>query len=197
MQPVRTTKPKLLPYETWGACSRCNARVAYRTLRRERLTGLLVCSSASGRPVSPCWDPWPEVFDFQVAPDRSIEPPPEPLPLRYNLDDIWGSGPSSGTTTTYANAPLAAPDDPTRLAALLRAPPYYASMDKGGSFVGVQSLAQPIDTVVKNLDTIIPADYDGTFIPSNSIRTTVPQPAAGPQIFTLTKSNLGGPDVLG
>jgi hypothetical protein len=176
--PVHTTKPKLRPYETWGACSRCNARVAYRTLARERLTGLLVCTKASGRGVRPCWDPWPEVFDFQVSPDRSIEPPPEPLPLRYNLDDIWGNGPSSGTTADYANAPAAAPDDATRLAALLKAPPYYAILGKTASFAGLQSLAQPVASEVANLNTILPSDYDGTFIPSSSVRTVTPPDAA-------------------
>lgn len=178
-QPVRSSKPKLRPYELWGACSRCNARVAYNTLKRERLTGLLVCSRSSGRAVSPCWDPWPEVFDFQVSPDRSIEPPPEPLPLRYNLDDIWGNGPSSGTTTTYANAPAAAPDDATRLAALLRAPPYYATLGKSASFAGIQALAQPVPAVVQNLTTILPSDYDGTFIPSNSVLTVSPPDGSG------------------
>lgn len=184
-QPVRTRKPKLRPYETWGACSRCNARVAYSTLKRERLTGLLVCSDASGRGTRPCWDPWPEVFDFQVSPDRSIEPPPEPLPLRYNLDDIWGNGPSSGTTAVYANAPAAAPDDATRLAALLGAPPYYATLGRTASFVGVQSLAQPVSAVVENLTTILPSDYDGTFIPSSSVVSTV-QPGAPPDAVQRT-----------
>ena len=172
--PSRASKPKLKPYSTWGACSRCNARVAYKTLARERLTGLLVCTKASGRPVNPCWDPWPEVFDFQVAPDKSIEPPPEPLPLRYNLDNIWGNGPASGTTTTFANAPAPAPDDATRLAAILKAPPYYAILGKSASFAGLQSLAEPVPAVVENLITILPSDYDGTFIPSNSVRTVTP-----------------------
>lgn len=173
-QAVRSSKPKLRPYETWGACSRCNARVPYRTLGRERLTGLLVCTKTSGRAVSPCWDPWPDVFDFQVSPDRSIEPPPEPLPLRYNLDSIWGNGPSSGTTADFANAPAAAPDDATRLAALLRAPPYYAMLGKSASFTGLASLAQPVAAVVENLTTILSSDYDGTFIPSSSVRTVTP-----------------------
>jgi hypothetical protein len=207
--PVRTPKPKFRPYETWGACSRCGARVAYRTLKRERLTGLLVCSATSGRGVRSCWDPWPEVFDFQVSPDRSIEPPPEPLPARWNLDDIWGNGPSSGTTATYANAPAAAPDDATRLAALLRAPPYYATLGKTASFAGLQSLAQPVASEVANLNTILPADYDGTFIPSNSVRTVTPPNANAelanvrlydpdrPATFTPGKSVLGGKDVLG
>lgn len=178
-QPVRTAKPKLRPYEYWGACSRCNARVPYSSLRRERLTGLLVCSVASGRAVRSCWDPWPEVYDFQVSPDRSIEPPPEPLPLRYNLDDIWGNGPSSGTTKTYANAPAAAPDDATRLAALLKAPPYYSTIGKTASFAGLTSLAQPVPAVVENLQAIVPSDYDGTFIPSNSVVTVSPPDGPG------------------
>lgn len=178
-QPVHTAKPKLRPYETWGACSRCNCRVPYNTLARERLTGLLVCTKSSGRAVRPCWDPWPAVFDFQVSPDRSIEPPPEPLPLRYNLDDVWGNGPASGTTADYANAPAAAPDDATRLAALLRAPPYYAILGNTASFAGYAPLAQPVPAVVQNLTTILPADYDGTFIPSNSVLTVSPPDGSG------------------
>lgn len=173
-EPIHSARPKLRPYETWGACSRCNARVPYRTLARERLTGLLVCTKSSGRAVRPCFDPWPPVYDFQVSPDKSIDPPPEPLPLRYNLDDIWGSGPSSGAPSTFAAGPAPAPDDATRLAALLRAPPYYSTLGKTASFTGIQALAQPIAAEVTNLQTFVPSDYDGTFIPSNSVRTVTP-----------------------
>jgi hypothetical protein len=182
--PIHSGKPKLAPYECWGACSRCNARVPYRTLARERLTGLLVCTKSSGRAVRPCWDPWPEVYDFQVSPDRSIEPPPEPLPLRWNLDDIWGNGPSGAggysslDTSRFANAPAAAPDDATRLAAVLKAPPYYQMLGKTASFAGVRALAEPVPDVVSNLNTIISADYDGMFVPSNSVRTVTPPNAA-------------------
>ncbi len=169
--PQRTPKPSFAPAETWGACSRCNARVRYSSLRRERLTGLLVCSTTSGRSVSSCWDPWPQVYDFQAYPDKSIEPPPEPLPLRYNLDAIWGNGPAKGTTAVFANAPAPAPDDATRLANLLTSVPYYANIGKSAAFMGPNpTLKQKI----KNLVTIVPANYDGTFIPSNSVRTTVP-----------------------
>ena len=167
----RTAKPKFSFAETWGACSRCNARVKYSTLRRERLTGLLVCSAASGRPVRPCWDPWPPYYDFQAFPDRSIEPPPEPLPLRYNLDAIWGNGPETGTTKTFAAAPKPAPDDATRLRNLLGSVPYYANMGRSAAFVSPNA---PLSAKIFNLTTIIAADYDGTFVPSNSIRTTVP-----------------------
>lgn len=164
-------KPKFAFAETWGACSRCNARVRYSTLKRERLTGLLVCSRASGRPVNPCWDPWPAVYDFQAFPDNSINPPSEPLALRYNLDAIWGNGPEYGTTTVFANAPAAAPDDATRLNNLLTSVPYYAQLGRSAAFM---SPGAPISTVVTNLNTIIPANYDGTFVPSNSVRTVFP-----------------------
>lgn len=170
-----TTKPKFRSAELWGACSRCNARVRYSSLRRERLTGLLVCSGTSGRAVRFCWDPWPAVFDFQAFPDKSTDPPPEPLPLRYNLDDIWGSGPSEGTTATFANAPAAAPDDATRLQALLTSVPYYASLGKSAAFMGPDA---PLSAKVFNLTTIVPANYDGTFVPSSSVRSTVPPNAA-------------------
>src|SRR5712671_2554753 len=73
---------------------------------------------------------------FSGVPDNSINPPSEPLPLRYNLDDIWGSGPATGTTTTFANAPAAAPDDATRLANLLTSVPYYASLGQSAAFIG-------------------------------------------------------------
>jgi len=165
------TKPKFSFAETWGACSRCNARVAYSTLKRERLTGLLVCSETSGRAVRYCLDPWPAVYDFQAYPDKSIEPPLEPLPLRYNLDAIWGSGPVSGTTTDFANAPKAAPDDATRLNALLRSVPYYKGMGVSAAFVGPNPTVQ--QTII-DLTTIAPADYDGTFLPSSSLRTVTP-----------------------
>jgi hypothetical protein len=84
-------KPKFGRFEVWGACSRCGARVRYNTLARERLTGLLVCTKSSGRPVRPCLDPWPPVYDFQASTDNSINPPPEPLPVRWGLDDIWSA----------------------------------------------------------------------------------------------------------
>ena len=170
-QPQRTPKPSFRSAELWGACSRCNARVRYSTLRRERLTGLLVCTSASGRPVNPCWDPWPAVYDFQAFPDKSMDPPAEPLPLRYNLDAIWGNGPESGTTEDFANAPAPAPDDATRLSNLLTSVPYYASQGQSAAFVGP---AATLAAQVANLTTIVPANYDGTFIPSSSLRTTTP-----------------------
>jgi hypothetical protein len=169
--PHYVAKPKFPPYAVWGACSRCNARVLYSTLKRERLTGLLVCTKASGRTTRPCWDPWPAVYDFQAFPDKSVEPPPEPLPLRYNLDAIWGNGPVSGTTAVFAAAPAAAPDDATRLAKLLTSVPYYANLGKSAAFMGPNA---PISNVVTNLTTIVPQDYDGTFLPSSSVRTVTP-----------------------
>ncbi len=188
--PNRTPKPSFRPAETWGACSRCNARVRYSTLRRERLTGLLVCSEASGRPVNPCWDPWPAVYDFQAFPDKSIEPPPEPLPLRYNLDAIWGNGPERGTTSVFANAPAPAPDDATRLANLLSSVPYYANMGKSAAFMGPNA---PLAAKVYNLTTIVPANYDGTFIPSGSVRTVVP-PDEATELANVLKTDKDLPD---
>lgn len=169
---MRSTKPKFPPYAVWGACSRCNARVLYSTLQRERLTGLLVCGPASGRPVRYCLDPWPEVYDFQAYSDRSIEPPEEPLPLRYNLDAIWGNGPESGTTAIFANAPAAAPDDATRLQRLLTSVPYYANIGKSAAFMAPNN--PPVLAQAMNATTFIPAAFDGTFLPSTSIRTVTP-----------------------
>lgn len=167
---AHTPVPKFGSAVIWAACPRCNARVRYSSLRRERLTGLLVCSSASGRSVRSCWDPWPEFYDFQAFSDKSIEPPPEPYPLRYNLDAIWGNGPVSGTTKDFANAPKAAPDDSTRLAALLASVPYYANLGRSAAFIGPNpSVAQTIIDAT----TIYPADYDGTFLPSGSVRVNI------------------------
>lgn len=181
----RARKPVFGPAAVWGACSRCNARVLYSTLKRERLTGLLVCSAASGRPVNPCWDPWPEYYDFTVKPDNSIEPPPEPLPLRYNLDAIWGNGPEAGTTEVFANAPKAAPDDATRLQALLTTVPYYSTLGKSAGFVAPIA---PLSAVVKNLTTIVPANYDGTFIPSSSLPTVTP-PSEATELDNITRTD--------
>jgi len=188
--PRHTAKPKFPKYAVWGACSRCNARVLYSTLKRERLTGLLVCSKSSGRATRPCWDPWPEIYDFQAFPDTSIDPPPEPLPLRYNLDAIWGNGPVEGTTAVFANAPKPAPDDATRLANLLTSVPYYANLGRSAVFRVVDA---PLSVKVFNLETIVPQDYDGTFIPSNSVRTVVP-PDEATELANVTKTDKDFPN---
>jgi hypothetical protein len=153
-------KPKFGRFETWGACSRCGARVKYSTLARERLTGLLVCTPSSGRPVKPCLDPWPPVYDFQVTPDRSIEPPPEPLPARWGLDDIWSA--KLGVKVAI--------DDKARLQALMIPP---NNNRNSASFVSYQrALNQSQDrTTVTYINS---ANYDGTFVPSNSVRTVEP-----------------------
>ncbi len=172
---MRNEKPKFGSTVLWGACSRCNARVRYDTLCRERLTGLLVCGPASGRPVRYCLDPWPQVYDFQVSPDRSIEPPPEPLPTRWMLDDIFSAGTynsvAAGTPAAYANAPKPAPSDEVRLQSYL-VPPRNTYTVGNYSFVPYQNaLNQNQDRAT--LVTINPANYDGTFVPSNSVRTVI------------------------
>lgn len=188
--PNHTAKPKFRFAEVWGACSRCSARVRYSTLAKERLTGLLVCTKASGRATRPCLDPWPAVYDFQAFPDNSLNPPPEPLPLRYNLDAIWGNGPETGTTATFANAPAAAPDDATRLAKLLTTVPYYANLGKSAAFMAPD--ARVSDKVFR-LTTIVPQDYDGTFIPSSSVRTVTP-PNEATELANATKTDKDMPD---
>jgi hypothetical protein len=160
-------KPKFGRFETWGACSRCGARVRYNTLARERLTGLLVCTISSGRPVKPCLDPWPPVYDFQVTPDRSIEPPPEPLPARWGLDTIWS-----------ANKYVLAPSDAARLESYMK--PATSNRDSASFASYRSSLDQNQDRAT--LQFIRPQDYDGTFIPSNSVRTVAtpePEPVQG------------------
>lgn len=186
--PTRTAKPKFRNARLWAACSRCNARVVHSTLKRERLTGLLVCGPSSGRSVRFCLDPWPESLDFQVLPDRSIEPPAEPLPLRYNLDNIWGNGPATGTTSVFATAPKPAPDDATRLQNLLRSVPYYAILGKSAAFI---SMNPSVRQTIADVSTIFPANYDGTFLPSSSVRTVTP-PNAATELANVTKTD---PDV--
>lgn len=188
--PNHTGKPKFGSAVVWGACARCNARVRYSTLARERLTGLLVCTRASGRATRPCLDPWPAYYDFQAFPDKSVEPPPEPMPLRWNLDAVWGNGPEAGTTATFANAPKAAPDDATRLASLLRSVPYYSNLGKSAAFMAPNA---PLSAKVFNLSTIVPADYDGTFVPSNSVRTVTP-PDENTELNNVTKTDKDAPD---
>lgn len=134
-----------------------------------------MCTPASGRGTRACWDPWPPFYDFQVYPDKSIEPPPEPLPLRYNLDAIWGNGPVAGTTQDFANAPKAAPDDDTRLARLINSVPYYRTLGQSAAFAAPNP---PLSYKIAEVTTIIPQDYDGTFVPSSSVRTVVPPNAA-------------------
>jgi hypothetical protein len=124
------------------------------------------------------------VLDFQAFPDKSIEPPPEPLPLRYNLDAIWGSGPDSGTPTTFKNAPKPAPDDATRLNALIRSVPSYDG-SKSAAFVGPNPSVQ--QTIV-DVSTIVAANYDGTFLPSSSVRTVTP-PNEATELANVQKSD--------
>jgi hypothetical protein len=156
---LHEAKPRFGRFETWGACSRCGARVRYSTLARERLTGLLVCTKSSGRPVKPCLDPWPEVYDYQVFPDKSIEPPPEPLPVRWGLDDIWSTAKMK-----------MAPDDTVRVQAFMK----LQQTSRGtASFIDYQrTLNQNQDRAT--LQYINEQNYDGTFVPSNSVRTVEP-----------------------
>jgi hypothetical protein len=155
-------KPKFGRFETWGACSRCGARVPYNTLARERLTGLLVCTQTSGRPVTACLDPWPPVYDFQVFSDSSTDPPPEPLPVRWGLDDIW----------SVAKMKMA-PDDNTRLQSFMIPP---TNLRGTASFVDYRaSLNQNQDRATVQYINV--QNYDGTFVPSNSVRTEEPPDA--------------------
>jgi hypothetical protein len=146
--------------------------VPYNTLARERLTGLLVCTPASGRPVKPCLDPWPAVFDFQVFPDSSTDPPPEPLPARWGLDDVF----------SIAKDMKMAPDDGARLQSYMTPPPGTYTKSSA-DFVSYQRmLNQNADRA--SIQFIHPADYDGTYVPSNSVRTVTP-PDANKQLDAL------------
>jgi hypothetical protein len=109
------------------------------------------------------------VYDFQALPDRSIDPPPEPLPVRWGLDLLWS-----------ANKYTLAPSDGARLQSYMKPPSTPAST---ASFVNYQrSLNQNQDRAT--LTYVNPANYDGTFIPSNSVRTVEP-PDANDQLENL------------
>jgi hypothetical protein len=99
------------------------------------------------------------VYDYQVFPDKSIEPPPEPLPVRWGLDDIW-----SGAAMKMA------PDDATRVQSYMKPLAIHSGT---ASFIDYQrTLNQNQDRAT--LQYIDPQNYDGTFVPSNSVRTVEP-----------------------
>jgi hypothetical protein len=101
------------------------------------------------------------------------------------LDAIWGSGPTEGTTKTFANAPAPAPDDATRLANLLKSVPSYNNVGNSAAFMSPDA---PLSAKVFNLTTIIAADYDGTFVPSGSIRTVTP-PDEAAELAAVTRTH--------
>jgi hypothetical protein len=79
--------------------------------------------------------------------------------VRWGLDDIWS-----------ANQMKIAPDDAARVQSYLIPPTNDRST---ASFVNYQrTLNQNQDRAT--LLFINPADYDGTFVPSNSVRTVEP-----------------------
>lgn len=121
-----------------------------------------------------------------------MEPPAEPLPLRYNLDSIWGNGPASGTTATFAAAPAAAPDDATRLSNLLNSVPYYTNLGKSAAFMGPNP---PLRQSIIELTQFSPANYDGTFIPSGSVRTVTP-PDEAAERANVSKTDKDIPDAI-
>jgi hypothetical protein len=92
------------------------------------------------------------------------------------LDNIFSASTynsvAANTPGAYANAPKAAPSDRERLEALL-APPANSITRGTANFGGyANSLNQNQDRAT--LVTINPADYDGTYVPSNSVRTAFP-----------------------
>jgi hypothetical protein len=113
------------------------------------------------------------VFDFQVFPDNSTDPPPEPLPVRWGLDDIWS-----------ANKMKMAPDDGARLQSLLIPPNTPTSSASFTSYRTSLNQNQDRPTVTH----INAANYDGTFIPSNSVRTVEP-PDANEQLENLKEDS--------
>jgi hypothetical protein len=164
----QVAKPHFAPFEVWGACSRCGTRFAYASLRRERLTGLLLCTDESWPNPRPrgCWDPWPEILSFQAAADRSIEPPREPLPLRTGLDDVFSAAPGI----------VPAPPDGARFNQVattnyqLTTPTGIAMQQFPNAYI------RPDASRVQSIQStdFIPAEYDGVFVPTQSERVDLP-----------------------
>ena len=188
------SRPSFPAFAVWGACSRCGTRFAYSSLRREKLTGLLLCTSTSWPNPRPrgCWDPWHPSLSFQTRSDRSIEPPREPLPMRTGLDNIFSA--SVGQV-------VAAPDG-NRWNYLARgnyqtiATPaaVYVNEFSNASKDGPRFMASPkaVDrsaldpTAFDEFNVLNPPDgsasYDGVFVPSQSIRKNLPPtPPTGEQ----------------
>ena len=205
-----TVKRPLFPaFAVWGACSRCGTRFAYESLRREKLTGLLLCTDASWP--SPrargCWDPWHPSLSFQTRADRSIEPPREPLPMRTGLDDIFSA----------AFGPTIAAPDGNRWNYLVRSnfqtiatpAPVYINAFSTASKDGPRFMASPqavdrsaLDPTAFDQFNVVgapdgSASYDGVFVPSQSTRKNVPpSPPTGAQELTEDFPPLNLPLIL-
>jgi len=70
--------------------------------------------------------------------------------------------------------------------------PYYASQGRSAAFVG------PVSTLaaqVLNLTTIVPANYDGTFVPSSSLRTVTP-PDEAAELAAVDRTDKDVPEDL-
>jgi hypothetical protein len=162
-------KPRFGSAVTWAACPRCGFRERYADLRRERLTGLRVCER--------CWDPWHPQLDFQVKPDRSIEAPAEPYPIRWpGITDTGSSIPGVGWVVSNTKDPWASG---------LVVPPFVSDEQKAHDATrtnfttpvpGMQNFfpsppdyAAQVATVNDFRSTAFapePVGYDGVFVPS-------------------------------
>jgi hypothetical protein len=163
-------KPHFRSFETWGACSRCGTRFAYQSLRRERLTGLLLCTPQSWpQPRKDgCWDPWHPFLSFQLKADRSIEPPLEPLPMRTGLDNVFSAGPGI----------VSSPPDGANWKAVARTN-YQMPVPPG---IALQQFPKPkIGPDSSVAAAMVPADFrsagfDGVFIPASNQYTPTQSP---------------------
>jgi hypothetical protein len=92
------------------------------------------------------------------------------------LDNIFSASTyhsvAANTPLAYANAPKAAPSDEDRLRALLKPPANSISRGTANFSNYTNSLNQNQDRAT--LVVINPAEYDGTYVPSNSVRTAFP-----------------------
>jgi hypothetical protein len=149
-------------------------------------TGLLVCTKASGRSTRPCWDPWPAFYDFQALISRSNR-----RPNRCRCATLTTFGAPVLQSAQLTLLPMRRPQlQTTRRGWRSCLRRYYANLGQSAAFIGPE--ARLSDTVF-NLQTIVPQDYDGTFIPSSSVRTVTP-PSEATELDVITKTDKDMPD---
>lgn len=185
-----------LPFATpWAACDRCGARVQASTRRREKMTGLMVCTSASGRDTQPCFDPWHPSLDFQLAPDNSVNPPYEPRPVRWgnlfrdsdvNPDDWWWNGQPLQLASEAKPISVLKPVDYRRIDEQPGQPgtQFWPQQDQHPYHLAQPGQPNPGVRPRDQIETVDGMDFDGVFVPSADQVKQVP-PATQPTFPTL------------
>jgi hypothetical protein len=164
-----TKKPDLKQFEVWGACPRCAFRVAQKSLKLEKMTGLKVCPA--------CWDPYHPSLDFQVKADRSIEPPAYPLPPRWGgvtagPKDPWDVGYPPSLRHSYGGA-----------VDMLSRTNFYTPNKTNALYPNAFGLRDRQLTDTRFVaDAPRPIGYDGVFIPSGVSADRVNVPPATPNV---------------